>query len=326
MERSNVQLSVSKGDINPMGANNSSAKEIWWTERRSLDTELKSLLTVMDDQLFNHKCVKEVVNPYGLFEESYVEDDLRHVSGNLSMKFEAMCTVGESCYKPEEQNSDMSSDPPISSSLRTGPTVFLVLDEYFQSLPMENLPTFIESSVCRIPSISFAIARCHTQFNEQYHIPSIYLDKTTYVLDPDSNLDKTRALMLEFFETFTFNYGLTWNGFIGEIPSDDAIKSALRVDNLLFLFCGHGGGESVLRRTNFERKRLGSGIDPYRSALILMGCSSGRLVSVNAPMDEFAPSGEYQYEPDGAVISYLCSGTPCIVGNLWDVTDLDIVR
>ena len=30
------------------------------------------------------------------------------------------------------------------------------------------------------------------------------------------------------------------------------------------------------------------------------------------------------YEADGTVTSYLCAGSPCIVGNLWDVTDKDI--
>jgi hypothetical protein len=333
MERSNAQLSA-KEETNPTGANNPSAKEIWWTERRSLDMELKRLLALMDEKLFNYTCVKEVLSPYSICDESFVEDDLRHVSGNLSMRFEAMCTVDEpdtcqsSCFKTEGPNSNMSSDLPIISSLWTDPTVFLVLDENFQSFPMENLPTFIESTVCRIPSIPFAVARCHchNQSFENCPIASIDLRKTTYVLDPECNLAATRLRMHEFLEDLSSKYGSTWNGFVGKIPSNDVVEAAFSRGHSLYLFCGHGGGEIVLSRTKFDNKFLGRGVDhlPCQSALVLMGCSSGRLVSVNASKDEFAPYEEYQYEPDGAVISYLCAGAPCIVGNLWDVTDRDI--
>ena len=339
MERSNSQLSGSKEEINPTGANNSSAEEIWWTERKSLDADLNSLLAVMDEQLFNHTCVKKFVNPSSLCADiSCAEDDLRHVSENVSLKFAGMCTVDDtdafkrSCLKPEEPISNMSSDTPISSPLCTDRIGFLVLDEYFQSLPMENIPTFIESSVCRIPSIPFAIASCHNQSNEKCHIPSIDLNKTTYVLDPESDLSECRARMHEFFGNLSLKYGWTWNGFIGVIPPDDVIDPALKRDQSLYLYCGHGGGENILRRMKFEQNILDGAIDKgsefsqCRSALVLMGCSSGRLVSVNASEDEFAPSSVYHYEPDGAIISYLCAGAPCIVANLWDVTDHDIDR
>lgn len=43
-----------------------------------------------------------------------------------------------------------------------------------------------------------------------------------------------------------------------------------------------------------------------------MGCSSGLLQRTG------------QYEPYGVPISYLITGSPCIVANLWDVTDRDI--
>ena len=32
------------------------------------------------------------------------------------------------------------------------------------------------------------------------------------------------------------------------------------------------------------------------------------------------------YEPEGIALSYLVAGAPCVVGNLWDVTDRDIDR
>ena len=57
----------------------------------------------------------------------------------------------------------------------------------------------------------------------------------------------------------------------------------------------------------------------------LMGCSSGRLESVNRRdtklLDCLLPM---YYEPEGVAQSYIAAGAPCVVGNLWDVTDRDI--
>lgn len=48
--------------------------------------------------------------------------------------------------------------------------------------------------------------------------------------------------------------------------------------------------------------------------MILMGCSSGALVS------------QENMGLDGIVFSYLLAGAPSLVANLWDVTDKDIDR
>ena len=58
-----------------------------------------------------------------------------------------------------------------------------------------------------------------------------------------------------------------------------------------------------------------------------MGCSSGKLQSVNTPKEN-SSGYDYtmHYEPEGIALSYLYAGAPCVVGNLWDVTDRDIDR
>jgi separase len=33
-----------------------------------------------------------------------------------------------------------------------------------------------------------------------------------------------------------------------------------------------------------------------------------------------------EFEPEGVVSSYLAAGAPCVLGNLWDVSDKDIDR
>ncbi len=45
-----------------------------------------------------------------------------------------------------------------------------------------------------------------------------------------------------------------------------------------------------------------------------MGCSSGNQYVLG------------DFEPYGTVLAYIIAGCPCIVGNLWDVTDRDIDR
>lgn len=47
-------------------------------------------------------------------------------------------------------------------------------------------------------------------------------------------------------------------------------------------------------------------------AAFLWGCSSGKLRQQGI------------HDPSGAVLYYLCGGAPFVVGNLWDVTDVDI--
>ena len=69
------------------------------------------------------------------------------------------------------------------------------------------------------------------------------------------------------------------------------------------------------------------GIRGCRAPVVLMGCSSGKLQSVNT--SKSTSSSSYytmHYEPEGIALSYLLAGAPCVVGNLWDVTDRDIDR
>jgi hypothetical protein len=101
---------------------------------------------------------------------------------------------------------------------------------------VETSPTFIESTVCRIPSLAFAIARCGNQSYEQYHRPTVDLSKSTYVLDPESDLPETRRRMQMFFNKLSSDNALNWNGFTGEIPHDDIIKATLTRAHSLFFF------------------------------------------------------------------------------------------
>jgi separase len=117
------------------------------------------------------------------------------------------------------------------------------------------------------------------------------------------------------------------------MPTPDFMTEALTQENSLLLYCGHGGGEKFFSRSQVEEfinYYSEDESDRHRgccSTVVLMGCSSGKLKSVNSPKNN--PSGlvyPMYYEPEGIVLSYIYAGAPCVVGNLWDVTDRDIDR
>lgn len=73
----------------------------------------------------------------------------------------------------------------------------------------------------------------------------------------------------------------------------------------LFIFCGHGAGEQMCDPFRFRRLRT-------CPAALLWGCSSGRLRAMGV------------HDALGTAVYYLLAGSPCVVANLWDVTDKDI--
>ena len=68
---------------------------------------------------------------------------------------------------------------------------------------------------------------------------------------------------------------------------------------------------------------------PKCAASLLMGCSSGRLREHGGefePTGKATPSCAVVSAVAGAPLAYLAAGCPCLVANLWDVTDRDIDR
>jgi separase len=93
----------------------------------------------------------------------------------------------------------------------------------------------------------------------------------------------------------------------------------------LYLYFGHGAGESFFSRGDIDDFASKNSNSWRCSAVVLMGCSSGELKTVNGQYG--AMSGNpIHFEPEGVALSYLCAGAPCVVANLWDVTDYDIDR
>ncbi len=237
-----------------------------------------------------------------------------------------------------KKNEKKLKSPKLNQSNIAGCCTFLILDENLVRLPLEALNTFQGQTVCRLPSLPFAIESMrqiqYFQSNINSHInPS----QTKYVVDPESNLASTRECISELLSTISKKNSWQWDGISGCLPSKEFMQNSLRERNSLFLYFGHGAGERFFSRGDIEHylghleqgkdDKLDSGyVYPCKASLILMGCSSGSLVSVNTEKGIRTLSNQIHYEPEGAALSYLCAGAPCVVGNLWDVTDRDIDR
>jgi separase len=203
--------------------------------------------------------------------------------------------------------------------------IFLILDENLQRFPFESMRCFQDKTICRLPTIQIALLRLLGTNREHKYWTSVFdMRKTSYVLDPESNLSGTKERLLPYLEGFNKRNDNMWQSVVGKIPHASFITDSLRKEHGLFLYFGHGGGQKYISRKDIESLKQ----TPTRtiSSVILMGCSSGKLESVNIRGSGFLGELPIQYEPEGIALSYLLAGSPCVVGNLWDVTDRDIDR
>jgi hypothetical protein len=211
-----------------------------------------------------------------------------------------------------------------------GPCTILILDEHLQRFPLESMDMLSNIAITRVPSLPFVLAILleSEAIHSTAEPPAVDPTKVKYVIDPESNLSETASTLGTALNSMASKNGWKWEGVAGRLPSFEFMSEALTEENGLYLFCGHGGGENSFSRSQVEALMKGRDDDirGCRSSVVLMGCSSGKLQSVNTPKEN--PTGYYtmHYEPEGIALSYLYAGAPCVVGNLWDVTDRDIDR
>lgn len=224
---------------------------------------------------------------------------------------------------PPQENSTESHFPSDPSDDCT----FLILDEHLHRLPLEGLNPLREKVVCRLPSLPFAIASMYIRTTSKNDTPPYSIDPsiTKYVIDPESNLTNTRERISSVLKSGIERNGWKLEGCIGKPPSKAFMHDILHKKEGLYLYFGHGAGESFFSRADIEDFASKHSNAWQCSAVVLMGCSSGELKTVNGPYR--AMSGNpIHFEPEGVALSYLCAGAPCVVANLWDVTDYDIDR
>ena len=234
----------------------------------------------------------------------------------------------------EEEGQQPNARNPFSDEPEDDECIILVLDENLQRFPFEGMPILEGKTVCRVPCLTFVLSKF--QEMEQVRDGALKLDptNTSFVLDPERNLQGTRKRILPELEHLQAKNHWEWESVIGEMPTTEFFESGLTKENSLFMYFGHGGAQSCFSRRRIEdliARRTSRSMDAgdgkcCRATVVLMGCSSGRLESINRKSSDLVEETPLYYEPVGVALSYLCAGSPCVVGNLWDVTDHDIDR
>ena len=217
--------------------------------------------------------------------------------------------------------------------------IFLILDENLHRFPFEGMPMLKGKTVCRIPCLSFVLAAMLENSGGPKLFPSVDPETTSYILNPENNLQATQDRLLPAIQNISSSHGWDWNGVIGEIPPPSFFSEALHRKDSLMMYFGHGGAQVCFSRrkvdelieyrgsdTSRYETTTSSNNDSCRATVLLMGCSSGKLSSINRKHSDSIEETPLYYEPEGIALSYLCAGAPCVIGNLWDVTDNDIDR
>jgi len=207
--------------------------------------------------------------------------------------------------------------------------LFLLLDENLQRFPFEGMESLEGKPVFRIPSLPFVYVTLKERMKSNRQGINLDPSNAAFVLDPESNLESTQKRLLPVLEGLSSSHSWDWDGVVGRPPTPSFFETALMKENGLVIFIGHGGAQTCYSRRDVEQMINGEGTGTFRAcnaSLILMGCSSGRLVSVNQKDSESLEQLPLYFDPEGIALSYLCAGAPCVVGNLWDVTDHDIDR
>jgi separase len=210
---------------------------------------------------------------------------------------------------------------------------FLILDENTHRFPFEGMPSLQGKCISRLPSLPFALATlsetASTQSSKVDDGLVVDPDRVSYILDPESNLGATQKRIQSFIESLTTRHKWSWRGVVGIEPTSKFVEESVTPVGGLLFFCGHGGGQSYFSRSRIDgliSSRASEVQRRCRSSIVLMGCSSGRLMSENRKHTKSSEQLPINFEPEGIALSYLCAGAPCVVGNLWDVTDRDIDR
>ncbi len=371
IEKNQLQLRGNEDTAELQQPSDDSTKRQWWKMRSSLDCELGELIDGTERNYFSGDSIRQIV--VGV--EKNTTDEASELScGNLADKFEAAVDFkalqrsldydedhrqidamtakleslsisrpsqalgGGNRLSQGEPRSPMAIDSGVDESDEVEECLFLILDENLHRFPFEGMSSFEGRAVCRVPSLPFVVLPL-VEAADAWRIAELDPFGASFILDPESNLSETKNRLLPVIQSISSINKWEWKGVIGSNPSKAFIEKALKHDNGLLLYCGHGAGQVFYPRKSVERLLMNTsdefgevaaaaavGTRLCRASVILMGCSSGRLVSVNRKNSKTHENLPVHFEPEGIALSYLCAGAPCVVGNLWDVTDRDIDR
>lgn len=183
--------------------------------------------------------------------------------------------------------------------------LLLALDKNVQAFPWESIPILRGRAVSRITSLPFLLDQVElgARLGADSGHWTIDARKAKYLLNPGGDLVNTQK---RFEDRLSALHSEGWEGITARRPSETEMASALS-DSELVMYFGHGGGEEFIRGHKVRAlKRC--------AVTMLWGCSSGLLRE------------QGDLDCTGTPYDYALAGAPCLVANLWDVTDKDIDR
>jgi hypothetical protein len=229
---------------------------------------------------------------------------------------DAACGSVAAAIVPKLQAAVGATDTP----LRRG-HVTLILSDEIAHLPWENLPCMRSNSVVsRSPCLPMVLAAVSAPSSVSTG-PQLRL---VYAVNPSGDLKRTEEAMQPLLKQLRDASHIAADGVSGHVAGVDAgpvdaavtathaasdnVVSQLLSRSDVYLYCGHGAGAQLVAREHVETR-----CSQLHTAL-LMGCSSALLTR------------EGVFDADGPAMAYVVGGTRCVLGNLWDVTDMDADR
>ncbi|XP_063918848.1 uncharacterized protein LOC135134157 [Zophobas morio] len=306
-----------------------SEKQNYYARRKSIDDRLKMLVKDLQDlYLKEWKCFmvgKYVDKNLGISVEKHIKEFFQTEAPSFNLT-EKMQTIVQYLIKSAhylklvELKSALQTLSPdkklqkqlgqfirnisnkLSLSEQKRHPLILILDDSLDCFPWEMMDILSNVSVSRLPSLHLAYALFQEYKDSIKNGFKIVKnpENGTYVVNPDTDLKGMQNRILSFYE-----YWLpTWQGVFGCKPTEERFEKML-VSSETFAYNGHGGGWHLFPMNKVERMRI-------NAIVLLFGCSSTKL-NILSPQVEMYSS--YQM--------YLIACSPCIIGNLWEVTDLD---
>lgn len=332
-------------------------RKAWWKERHDLDTRLSELLATIEFCWLG--AFKTVLNPRLEFDP----DALAAFRARLDRIFQAALTAGGSdarrasrvrlndtllaCFatlssksKDEEVEdlvyfvldlyqfhgiavalaeldfdqigvdvksalSDLELATGHCSRDETDEHLLLALDKNVQCFPWESIPILRGRAVSRITSLPLLLDQVElgSLLGADAAHRTVDARRTRYFLNPGGDLVNTQK---RFEDRLTGLQSEGWQGVTARRPSESEMANALSESELVMYF-GHGGGEEFIRGHKVRSLR-------QCAVTMLWGCSSGLL------------RDQGDLDCTGTPYDYALAGAPCLVANLWDVTDKDIDR
>ncbi|KAF5299574.1 hypothetical protein FQR65_LT09379 [Abscondita terminalis] len=187
-------------------------------------------------------------------------------------------------------------------SHQTRHPVILIVDEKLDVLPWEMLDVLENHPASRMPCLHFTYC-LYKEYESNITdgmVTSISGENGTYLINPGLDLKNMENRLKSFLKYWVPD----WNGLIGVAPSEDDFKNLLS-DGDVFIYSGHGNGTQYFASEKIQRMKI-------NKVVLLFGCSSVSLTVLGPQVEMF---GAYQ--------TYLIACSPCIVGMLWAVTDVD---